>query len=270
MNREDAINLVISRRRQRLAINRLSEVKMTSARLVALVGVLLIAAPVLVAAQGIPTPQRDPRGRSQSARPPAQTDAVRPIPVRPPESVVFDGSQSQRALVDRVSAYLSSLQTLIGDFVQIGPDGGRSVGKFYIQKPGRVRFEYTPPTPIDVVADGYQVMVRDRNLDTRDLYPLSQTPLRYLLADQIDLVRDTNVVAVSQDSAFISVTIEERQILIGTHRLVLMFGAKDTQLRQWTVTDPQGYETTVAVYNLDVTHRPDPDMFTINYETRFQ
>jgi outer membrane lipoprotein-sorting protein len=244
---------------------------MASARLVALLGVLLVAAPVIVAAQGVPLPQPAPKNRNQPARPPAPmpTDAAgRPIPVRPGESVPYDGSQ--RALVDRVSSYLSSLQTLIGDFVQIGPDGGRSVGKFYIQKPGKVRFEYEPPSPIDVIADGSSVIVRDRNLATQDLYPLSQTPLRYLLADQIDLVRDTNLVAVSQDNTFITVTIEERQILIGTHRLVLMFGAKDTQLRQWTITDPQGYETTVAVYNLDVSHKPDPNLFTISYELRFQ
>jgi len=246
---------------------------MKSARSAALVGVLLIAAPELAAAQGVPLPQPAPKSRSQPARPlaPMQTDAAgRPIPVRPGESVPYDGSQSQRALVDRVSNYLSSLQTLIGDFVQIGPDGGRSVGKFYIQKPGRVRFEYDPPSPIDVIADGSSVIVRDRNLSTQDLYPLSQTPLRYLLADQIDLARDTNLIALSQDNTFITVTIEERQILVGTHRLVLMFGAKDTQLRQWTVTDPQGYETSVAVYNLDVSHRPDPSMFTINYELRFR
>src|SRR6266849_3548841 len=250
----------------------ISEVNMKSARSAALVGVLLIASPELAAAQGIPPPQPAPRSRSQPARPlaPIQTDAAgRPIPLRPGESVPYDGSQSQRALVDRVSNYLSSLQTLIGDFVQIGPDGGRSVGKFYIQKPGRVRFEYDPPSPIDVIADGSSVIVRDRNLATQDLYPLSQTPLRYLLADQIDLARDTTLIALSQDNTFITVTIEERQILVGTHRLVLMFGAKDTQLRQWTVTDPQGYETTVAVYNLDVAHRPDPSLFTINYELRF-
>ena len=34
---------------------------------------------------------------------------------------------------------------------------------------------------------------------------------------------------------------------------MLMVGAKDGQLKQWTVTDPQGYDTTVAVYNLDTT-----------------
>src|SRR5215467_13519479 len=242
---------------------------MRSARWAALAGVLLVAAPELVAAQGVPLPRPAPRSRNLPRQPAIPTDAAgRPIPVRPGESIPYDGSQ--RALVDRVSNYLSSLQTVIGDFVQIGPDGGRTAGKFYIQKPGRMRFEYNPPSPIDIIADGSSVIVRDRNLDTSDPYPLSQTPLRYLLADQIDLTRDTNLVAISQDRTFISVTIEERQILVGTHRLVLMFSAKDAQLRQWIVTDPQGYETTVAVYNLDVSHRPDPNLFIINYFERFQ
>jgi outer membrane lipoprotein-sorting protein len=247
---------------------------MTSARLVALVGVLLVAAPMLAAGQGVPMPPTPPKNRTgqpaakPQATPAFPTDAAgRPIPVRPPESVPYDGTQ--RPIVDKISAYLSSLQSLSGDFVQIGPDGTRTVGKFYIQKPGRVRFEYEPPSPIDVIADGSSVAVRDRNLATQDIYPLSQTPLRYLLADQIDLTRDTTLVGVSQDNMFVSVTIEERQFLIGTNRLVLMFGTKDMRLHQWTITDPQGYETTVAVYNLDTVHKPDPGLFTINYEIRF-
>jgi outer membrane lipoprotein-sorting protein len=245
-------------------VNRLSGVTMTSARLAALVSALLIAAP-LAAAQGVPIPHPAPKSRNQAVRSqsPLPTDAVgRPIPVRPPESVPYDGSQ--RALVDRASNYLSSLQSLTGDFVQIGPDGGRSAGKFYLQKPGRVRFEYEPPSPIEFIADGYSFIVRDRNLATQDRYPLSQTPLRYLLADQIDLARDTKVAAVSQDNNFISVTIEERQLLVVTSRLVLMFSAKDMQLREWTVTDPQGSETMVAVYNLDTSHKPDPGLFKTN------
>jgi outer membrane lipoprotein-sorting protein len=243
---------------------------MTLARVAAVVGALLIAAP-LAAAQGVPIPHPAPKSRNQAARSqsPMPTDtAGRPIPIPPPQPVPYDGSQ--RALVDRASNYLSSLQSLTGDFVQIGPDGGRSVGKFYLQKPGRVRFEYDPPSPIEFIADGHQVVVRDRNLATQDLYPLSQTPLRYLLADQIDLARDTNVTAVSQDNNFISVRIEERQLLIGTSRLVLMFSAKDMQLREWTMTDPQGYETMVAVYNLDASRKPDPGLFTINYYQRAQ
>jgi len=239
--------------------------------LAAIMGAMLIAASVTADAQGVPLPQPAPKSRTQPARPasPVPTDAAgRPIPVRPGETVPYDGSQ--RLVVDKVSGYLSTVQTMIGDFVQIGPDGGRTVGKFYIQKPGKVRFEYEPPSLIDVIADGSSVVVRDRKLATQDLYPLSQTPLRYLLADQIDLARDTNLIGVSQDSTFVTVTIEEKQILVGTHRIVLMFGVKDMQLRQWTVTDPQGFDTTVAVYNLDVTRKPDPSLFTITYENRFQ
>jgi len=83
-------------------------------------------------------------------------------------------------------------------------------------------------------------------------------------------MRDTNIIGVYADDVFITVVIEERQILAGTHRLMLMFNAKDLQLKQWTVTDPQGYDTTVAIYNLDSTRRPDPTLFRIDYTRQIQ
>jgi outer membrane lipoprotein-sorting protein len=180
------------------------------------------------------------------------------------QATAFDAKQ--RDLLDRISLYLSSMQTMVGNFVQIGPDGGRTEGTFYIQKPGRVRFAYNPPSPIDIVADGSSVVVRDRKLSTQDLYPLSQTPLRYLLADRINLLRDTDVVSATADDTFATVVIEEKELVVGTSRLMMMFDAKDMTLKQWTVTDPQGFDTTVAVYNLDATKKPDPNMFVINYD----
>ena len=97
-----------------------------------------------------------------------------------------------------------------------------------------------------------------------------KTPLRFLLADKVDLLRDTNVVSVYSDDVFSTVVIEERQTLGGRHRLMLMFDAKDLTLKQWTVTDPQGFDTTVAVYDLDMTKKPDPALFKINYERLIQ
>src|SRR5262245_29896771 len=243
-------------------------------------------------AQDVPLPSPAPQPKSHGAssasqqqqRPPAiippPSQAQRPqaesggglFSILPKPPGLFGGSGSttafdarQRQLAARVSAYLSNVRVLSGKFVQVAPDGSKSEGEFYLQKPGRVRFDYNPPSPIELIADGQSVVVRDRKLATQDLYPLSQTPLRFLLADHLDLMRDTNLVGVYADDVFVTVVIEERQIIGGTHRLMLMFGAQDYQLRQWTVTDPQGYDTTVAVYNLNTTRQPDPSLFRIDY-----
>jgi len=175
----------------------------------------------------------------------------------------------QSALISRVNNYLSNMQVMSGKFVQVGPDGGRTQGQFYISKPGKVRFEYDDPSPIELIADGQSVVVRDRRLATQDVYPLSQTPLRFLLADKVDLMRDTSLTTVYADDVFITVVVEEKNGIVGTSRLMMMFAAKDMQLKQWTVTDPQGYDTTVAVYNLDTSRRPDPSMFKIDF-TRYR
>jgi outer membrane lipoprotein-sorting protein len=200
--------------------------------------------------------------------------AAQNTPVPPADTVAASrpamSEATQRTLIERVNAYLSSMTTLVGDFVQVGPDRSRTEGRFYLQKPGRMRFEYNPPSPLELIADGQSVVVRDRKLATQDLYPLSQTPLRFLLADRVDLARDTNLIGVGADDTFVSVVIEERQALGGTHRLTLLFSAKDMQLKQWTVTDPQGFDTTVALYNLDATKKPDPSLFKINYERILQ
>jgi outer membrane lipoprotein-sorting protein len=216
-----------------------------------------------------------PAAAQQPAKPPEQSSSGFPSFFKPPaifgggnETTAFDAKQ--RATADRISAYLSNIRQLHGNFVQVAPDGSKSEGEFFLQKPGKVRFDYNAPSPIELIADGSSVVVRDRKLATQDLYPLSQTPLRLLLADRIDLLRDATVIGVYVDDIFATVVIEERQILGGTHKVMLMFGAQDYQLRQWTVTDPQGYDTTVAVYNLDSTKQPDPNMFRIDYTRPIQ
>jgi outer membrane lipoprotein-sorting protein len=233
------------------------------------------------ASQKPPVPKPAPKARDKqiSASDPqkdwAAAKSQSPDPVIPdprrnaPASIFATFDANQKAQAARVSSYLSSLQTLVGNFVQVGPDGSRVKGDFYIQKPGKVRFEYDAPSPLAIISDGSSLVVRDRNLATQDIYPLSQTPIRFLLSDRIDLMKDTNVVNVTADDTFISVTIEEKQTLIGTSRLMLMLGAKDGQLKQWTVTDPQGYETTVAIYNLDTTRRVNPDLFKLDDFSKF-
>src|ERR1700736_1530008 len=273
---DDALN-----RNPKFRMAKQSAIAAMRAGLALLVAASMSGAVTSSSAQTVPIPKPAPKGRdgvqmsaSDPQKVPMTTGAT---PAQPPNPVIPDPHRNlpanifatfdanQKAQAAKVSSYLSSLQTLVGNFVQVGPDGRKTKGDFYIQKPGKVRFEYEAPSPIDIIADGSSLAVRDRKLATQDIYPLSQTPLRFLLSDRIDLLKDTNVVAVTADNMFISVTIEEKHALIGTSRLMLMVGAKDGQLKQWTVTDPQGYDTTGAVYNLSSTKKVDPSLFKIDF-----
>lgn len=168
-------------------------------------------------------------------------------------------------LVERANAYFNSFQTLTGTFLQIGADGRRIGGKLYLAKPGRLRFAYDEPSPLEVVADGTSVAVRDRKLNTQDLYFISQTPLKFLIRDKIDLARDLTVTEVTNDPAGIRVAMEDRSTLGGTSKIQLYFDAEMKTLAQWRITDPQGYLTTVQLSNLQKGKAVDGMLFFIDY-----
>jgi len=204
-----------------------------------------------------------------AAAPPAGGPLASPIQRTAPRAARGVDANS-REIAQQVNAYFNGIRFMQGDFVQIGPDGRRTTGKLYLDKPGKIRFQYNAPSPVEIIADGQSVAVRDRRLNTQDIYPLSQTPLRFLLSDRVDILRDANVTSVTRDPDYVIVMLEERQALGGTNRLMVLFNASDLTLRQWTVYDAQGYETSVALHNLDPRARPDQRLFRINYERLLQ
>ncbi|KQT60813.1 hypothetical protein ASG52_16295 [Methylobacterium sp. Leaf456] len=168
-------------------------------------------------------------------------------------------------IVAGANAYFNSFQTLTGSFIQIGADGRRIGGKLSLVKPGRLRFEYDQPSPLEVVADGTSVAVRDRKLNTQDLYFISQTPLKFLLREKMDLARDLTVTEVTNDPGGVRIALEDRSTLGGTSKIQLYFDAEMKTLSQWRITDPQGYLTTVQLTNLQKGKAVDQSMFFINY-----
>ena len=105
-------------------------------------------------------------------------------------------SRADKADLDRVSSALSSVRTMQGHFVQIGPDGHIDEGAVYIKKPGEMRFEYAAPSPTLIVCDGLDIAVFNTQLHTIDRYPLSVTPLYILLSDHVDLSLNSAVTRV--------------------------------------------------------------------------
>ncbi|GAU82215.1 outer-membrane lipoprotein carrier protein LolA [Bosea sp. BIWAKO-01] len=173
---------------------------------------------------------------------------------------------TQQEAVERLNAYFNGFATLQGDFIQFASDGRRFEGKLYIQRPGKMRFEYRPPVTMEVIADGTSVAIRDKKLATQDLYSIGQTPLKFLVKERMDLARDSTITKVSTKGDILSVSVEDRSTLGGTSKITLNYDMAANELRQWVVIDPQGYETSVSLYNLDTQRRPDPKNFVINYE----
>src|SRR5271170_1374738 len=95
-------------------------------------------------------------------------------------------SLSAAEAVARANAWLDAARVMTADFVQIGPDGRRSEGELSLVRPGRMRFEFTQPARLEIIADGRSIAVIDRKLNTQDEYFITQTPLKFLLADHID------------------------------------------------------------------------------------
>jgi outer membrane lipoprotein-sorting protein len=173
-------------------------------------------------------------------------------------------SEEQTAL-SQISAKFSGVQTMDGAFVQYNPDGKQLQGKFYIARPGKVRFQYDPPTTLSVVADGKSVLVFDKKLQTYDIWPLSQTPLRLLLEDNLNLATSDKVTRVGVAPDLIEVEMhDETRFSAGV--LNLIFDAKTYELRQWTVTDQQGLQTMVALYNVETGKQLPSDLFKIDYQ----
>lgn len=163
----------------------------------------------------------------------------------------------------QIANQFASVKTLTGDFVQFGPRGEQTEGTFYIERPGKIRFNYNKPSPIRVISDGDSVVINNRKLDTWDLVPLSKTPLKLLLSDQINLTGNT-VKSVKEEPDMTTIVLGDKSIF-GNSTITMMFDPKTFELRQWTITDAQGLDTTVMITNVRTGVKFAKDMFTIDY-----
>jgi outer membrane lipoprotein-sorting protein len=175
---------------------------------------------------------------------------------------------AQKAELDQLSRALNSIKTMKGAFVQIDPNGSLENGKFWIEKPGRVRFAYSPPSDTLIVSNGVTVAVKNTKLNTVDRYPLVSTPLDLVLSNKLDLASNPNIVAVSREGSSLIVKARSTDKKV-SGMVTLVFSDPGYELRQWTVLDPQGLKTTIALQNVEVAVQLKPSLFVLNDHNRF-
>ena len=169
----------------------------------------------------------------------------------------------QKDLVDKVSSYFSAIHTLQGSFLQTSSDNQRMKGKFYVQRPGRFRFDYARPSRQIVISDGQHLAVEDLDLNTEDRVELDQTPFRLLLSSDVDLIRDAQIMEVQQSDDLIMIALQAKDPNAGGQIKLYLATKPELQLKAWVTKDAEGIDTRVEISNRDKTADLDSDFFKI-------
>jgi len=173
-------------------------------------------------------------------------------------------SAQDTALLQRFAAYLNGIRTMTAEFEQVANNGGVSNGKLWVQRPGKMRFEYEPPAQITLLADATSVYYWDRELKQVAKYDLKATPAWFLLRDPISFGDDVTVTAWQRVGTTVGVTlVENAQPDAGN--LTLVFTENPLSLRQWIVVDQQGKQTTVTLSDRQFGMALDPKLFQYQY-----
>ena len=200
-------------------------------------------------------------------------DAKKPLPPNPVggtwsqtvnKEAAIAGEELDRKQVEiirQVTAYFNEMTEIKGLFVQTNADSKRVRGKFYVQRPGRFRFDYNPPSRLVILSDGHYMAIQDFDMKTDDRFELDRTPFRVLLGKDVDLLRDANILEVKDVDDVIVLALQDKNP--DTPGKIKLFLAKkpNLELREWITTDSQGLDTRVELTEVNKTSALDPALF---------
>ncbi len=153
------------------------------------------------------------------------------------------------AMINEISAHNSDITTMAGRFLQIDTQGNRNEGTFYLQRPGKIRFRYDPPSREEIMSIGQGFYVIDRKEKTQYAYPQDKVPLRQFLSSEIDLLH-AGLVAIDQSDTYLELTLQD-ETPAGTVRIALVFDKETKELVQWVLHSPDGSELTFSLFDVE-------------------
>ena len=170
-------------------------------------------------------------------------------------------SPKQVELVRQVNGYFNQLTILKGTFTQTSADNKRQRGKFHIMRPGRFRFEFSPPSKVVIISDGKHVAIQDHDLKTDDRWDLSYTPFRALLQKDVNLLQDANIFDVREDQEAIAIAFEDKSAEASSRIKLFLTTKPALQLKAWIAKDAQGFDTRTDLSDLTKIDAVDQQLF---------
>ena len=191
---------------------------------------------------------------------PAAPEAEPAVEAASQEAVPSD-KERKASLLESAAMSLEAIRNLEAKFTQIAPSGNITTGKLFLSRPGRLRFEYDEPSPMLIVATGGLVYLHDSELETVESYPVSQTPLRFLLARQLDL-DSAQIVSVEENQHGLKIILAAKdEDLQG--QLALIFDPEPHRLAGWSFLDPAGELTVVSLDDVEEKKRLKSRLFRV-------
>jgi outer membrane lipoprotein-sorting protein len=155
----------------------------------------------------------------------------------------------EQQLINEIGAHNSAIRTMVGRFLQIDTNGGRTEGTFFLERPDKIAFRYAPPSRDEIVSIGRGFYVLNRRDETYYAYPQDSIPLRQFLGDQVNLL-NANVVDVTTSDGYMAITVIDETIA-GTVQVSLVFDTDSKELAQWSLVEPSGAELTFSLYDVE-------------------
>ncbi len=168
----------------------------------------------------------------------------------------------QLAIVTKINDYFNGIKHLRGRFAQTDARKRTLKGKFYVQWPGRFRFDYARPSRLVILSDGRYLRIEDLELKNTETYTLSSTPFGIILARKVDILRDARVLSVSQSDTEVAIALRDKKEDTGVIQLRFSRAEDDTlTLAAWIITDAQGLDTKIVVSRLQTGKPASPKLF---------
>ncbi len=162
--------------------------------------------------------------------------------------------------IARVEAYLSGLTTVIADFTQIAPDGSLTTGKFFLERPGKMRWQYNPPTPVLMVANGKELVYYDYELEQLSHIPLDSTLIGFLAQERVTFDKTVGITELQEEAGVIRVSLAQKERPTDGG-LMLELSDKPLLIRNMVVTDATNQITSVSLNNAKFGTALDKNLF---------
>ena len=176
-------------------------------------------------------------------------------------------SVEKKSDLQRIEIYLNEMKTLRAEFLQVSSNGAVATGKLLMQRPGKIRFEYDPPSPIMLISDGYFLRYIDKDLEQVTHIWLEDTPIGFLLDDNLKLSGGITVTKFKKNANLLTITIaKSKKPEKGT--VSIIFSDKPLALEKWVIKDAQGITTTITLNNRERPLKIDPRLFELTDETK--